>query len=52
MESDFLFFLEDQVALSQIAPLRGIRPTGQYSIHMPLYTSCSVIERERDDSTS
>jgi hypothetical protein len=44
MEGNFLFFLEDQLALV------GPDAVQLDSIHVPLYTSCSVIERERDDS--
>jgi hypothetical protein len=47
MEGDFLFSLEDQVALV------GPDTSGSVQldiIHMPLYTSCLVIERERNDS--
>ena len=48
MESDFLFFLQDQVALVGPDATERVHPTGQYS-HAPVYTSYSVIERECDE---
>jgi hypothetical protein len=48
MEGDFLFFLEDQVAL--VGPDTSVaRDPSNWTVFTCACTSCSVIERERDD---